>query len=246
MTLLITLMCADRKLHQLEAEVQRLEDEHVAQAARELEREMLGNGDDLLKATTAVLHRSCHVSADTLQCGQCKVTAEFEKRVLELWAKNKLARTSETTETKDNEAAFDYGAAWDDLRTVKREIQAALGDRNRAAYSLVQKFFARAHLKRCTLGLAELDPVERLLCDYQSVRDLKLSKDTKRLFGHVAAWLRTRKPEHCRGCGKKCPPPNKGGIRCGACKMLCYCSIKCEVSDGANQIFSHTHECGLL
>lgn len=242
MTLLLTLMCADRKLRRLEQAADKMQQEHVAHAAACLERELSRNGDDLLKATVAVLHRGCR-EAGTSPLHQCKVTPEFEKQMLETWTKQ---QQDPSAQERVSAGDFDYNVAWAETRRCKREIDEALDERNKAAYRLVQKFFARAHFKRCMLGPEHLDPAERLLCDFQSVSDLRISSDTGRLFGHVAMWLRTRTPGRCRGCGKRGCEHRKGAVRCRQCGMACYCSIQCEIADGANQIFSHSHECGLL
>jgi hypothetical protein len=230
--LILQLIISDREVQRLSKACTQEHARRLQAAVEALQREMLRNGNNILKASTKVFHAHCNRTS----C--CCVHEDFEKEVL-----NSLSMAAPLQQQQEPPAT----KFRDDFtleRNLKKELAQVIKTRNDTAYEIIQQYFARAHAKLHFQGEESLDPAERLLCDYDSVVQLRLASDPEILFQRVATWLCTRIPKHCRTCGihfKK-----KKGIKCLECKCECFCSVKCQINDEANRAFCHARECGLV
>lgn len=250
--LILTVIFTDRERQRL----QRLYDEEhgrrVKEATEALKRELKRNGNNALKASKKVFHAHCGKRA------HCCSNDEFEKEVLagtvgtapgtapavplsNTGSSSTVTSTiSPGVKTTETAPAVSYHDTTIE-RTLKRELDRVVNERNRAAYQLIQQYFARAHLKFKMLGEDKLDAAERLLCDYDSLVELNIASDPLHLFVRAHQWIESRAPGQCRGCGIK-----KATVKCAECGQRCFCSIPCQVKDGANRVFCHEHECGIV
>lgn len=225
--LILELTCATREANRLNEAYETEHERRLSVATRALQIEMQRNGNDVIKAAKKIFHKHC------LATGHCTINDEFEKAVL-------LRLSTQEPVVASLVPKFEsFGNNLKEL-SLKRELDRALSARNAASYQLIQQYFARAHAKRVVLGENALDPTERLLCDYPSVVELKIASDPDMLFAKVTQWLRSRKQDCCRACGKS---TKKKGIKCGKCGLRCFCSIVCQVEDESNRVFCHDHEC---
>lgn len=230
--LIMTLMCANKQITTLTSELCQEHERRVRGALIALDKEMDKNGNKVLPAAKQVFHGTCSSNH------HCCSNEGFEKEVLQ-----RYSELAEPLEEEEKEQGTPFYLEDGKEKELKRELDRALDSRNKAAYQLIQQFFARAHLKRVIQGEEALDPAERLLCDYTTVVQLKIASDPELLFRRVGEWLHTRIPGHCRACGKS---TRKRGVKCEKCKMQCFCSVACQVNDESNRVFCHAHECGLL
>lgn len=223
--LILTIMCSDKETVRLERLVAKEHARRLDEATRAMQQEHRKNGHNILKAAKKVFHAKCNSKT-------CK-SDEFEREVIEaMETKDPLSCAGKKL------SSFDFDATKE--RSLKKELDRVLEIRNGAAYQLIQQHFAHAHAKRMAHGDESLDVAERLLCDYESVEQLKISSDPALLFFRVAQWLHTRLPDRCRACGKRAT------IKCQQCGKRCFCSILCQVQDESNRVFCHAHECGVL
>lgn len=227
--LILTIMCSDKEAARLERLINKEHTRRFNEATRAMQQEYRKNGHNVLKAAKKIFHAKCNAKT-------CK-SDEFEREVIEAMETKEELKGPLTWPVKKL-SSFDFDATLE--RSLRKELDRVLVIRNGAAYQLIQQHFARAHAKRVVLGDESLDVAERLLCDYASVEQLKISSDPTLLFFRVAQWLRTRLPDRCRACGKQ------ASIKCQQCGKRCFCSIPCQVQDESNRVFCHAHECGIL
>lgn len=232
--LVLTIIFCDREVKRVGDAYHVEHNRRVVEATQSLKREMKRNGNNLIKASKRVFHSQC-----VAHSGTCSIHEDFEKEVLKQLRKKEKATTPATS----------GGGGGDFLdatleRSLYKELNRTIEARNKAAYQLIQQHFARAHAKRLALGEESLDVTERLLCDYESVAQLRISSDPELLFQRVYEWLRTTASVAAAGSCKSCCI-KKAIIKCANCKQRCFCSVACQVKDEGNRIFCHANECGL-
>lgn len=254
--LILTVIFTDRERQRLERLYDEEHERRVKEATAALRKELKRNGNNVLKASKKVFHANCGKKK-----AHCCSNDEFEKEVLAGTASGTESGTASgtalavpistgsasakpATSTVKEKGTAPAVPSYQDTtleRAIKRELDRVVNERNRASYQLIQQHFARAHLKRHLHGDEALDAAERLLCDYDSLEELNIASDPGVLFRRVYQWIESRVPGLCRGCGKK-----SATFKCAQCGQPCFCSIACQVKDGANRVFCHEHECGLL
>lgn len=231
--LVLTIIFCDREVKRVGDAYHEEHRRRVAEATQALRREMKRNGNNVIKASKRVFHSQC-----VAHSGTCSIHEEFEKEVLK-----QLRKKEKATPSPPAAVGGDFLDATLE-RSLYKELNRTIEARNKAAYQLIQQHFAHAHAKRLALGEESLDVTERLLCDYESVAQLRISSDPVLLFQRVYEWLRTTASVaaagNCKSCGSK-----KATIKCVNCKQHCFCSVACQVKDEGNRIFCHANECGL-
>lgn len=221
--LILSIIFSDRERDRLSRAYNKEHTRRIKGATQALQREL--KSTTMLKATKKVFHSKCGNQS------HCCSNDAFEKEVL-IYLKMQQQQQQQEEEQQQQD--------WEDAsleRRLKKELEIIVKKRNEAAYQLLQQHFAKSHMKRALLGEHALDATERLLCDYESVEELKIASDTALLFRRVHEWVTTRIPGQCRSCGKKAT------IKCAQCGQRCFCSIPCQVKDEANRLFCHQHEC---
>lgn len=252
---LISYMCTKRAVATTEARIKSAEHDCARRGAHLVEGFIREEQCDLKTAILSLFHNKCiaHHLAPSLGHSGCQMDKHAEKAILKRW--QILRRQSLFEEDliyMDRTSSLDLMQL--ELSLIERlfaEARKLISKRNELAYNIMRRYFASSLIKCLELGKEALGPGQRLLCDYNSVEQLALCKDTDSLFELAARWLHhvdnaPRRATACYKCHRKRPPksPAHGaGFDCQQCGKAWFCSIQCQLDDESSNVFAHMHEC---
>lgn len=248
---LLAYMCTSRDLVKAERKLNRAHRDCERRGAHMIEGVMRDNPQTTVTyAVFIMFHSECTKKG---HC-KCQMDKSLEKDIIRRWGllRQQFLFDDSLVNMKQEVAIELLRVEMRQLKQVREEVDVCLRKRNELACHIMRHFFAPA-LIRCLEGAKDtLNPGERLLCDYTSVKQLALCRDVDSVFETAAEWLfrvDTAPPRalRCYKCDKQRPSKRSKdkGIECAHCEGAAwFCSIQCQVWDETENVFCHKHECG--
>lgn len=250
---LLAYMCTIRSLKDAEQRLKRAERDCARRGAHLVEGYLRAEQSDLRTAVLALFHAKCLANPSSTSSGHsgCHMDKNVEKAVMVRWSLlRRQCLFEDDLVALDRERGLALMAVeMTEMKLLGDQVDEHIRKRNELAYNIMRRYFGPALIKCLRGGMSALGPGERLLCDYNSVAQLNLCKDTDNVFELAARWLfrvdhPPKRASSCYKCQKKRPHKSRGvGLDCPLCGVAWFCSIQCQLNDESENVFAHMHEC---